>query len=413
MKLGRLRCAVALSTLVVAGCAAVQESKEEAFWAGVESSLRGMPQSRLEQCAGEPMEVRADGNDLVYRYGLVHKYTFASSWCVMDVVVRGGTVVDFKRTSANPGGLTDGSSSCGLIFDGCFGSGNLAIQAAGTPGTVSVERMSGNATTAINSAQRYGEQALIQGAQQATEMAQAASRSSANQPTTAPPIAAASTSPSGRTSGATSKPPSTNTAVSSESAGANLGRTQGTSPVPRFGSAAGSSSARGASPTASPQSSAPPVSAQGVASESRACSVYRDVYNGLNCAAGAAPNNVDHCVRTRNDIVRECGREPPSVRTAGSAVGAGNSIGTSRCASASLEGEGTGNPVIRIRNQCSEVINWRLCAKVTSRAFTETPSGTTQSGATSSYTFYARPDEEIRWNYQWCEGRCNPNTPSC
>lgn len=148
-----------IATLGLTGCAMVEESKQRDFWSTVKADLPAMDQERLEACAGEPMERRSDGAVTTTRYGITQQFEFGSSWCVMDVRFQGGRVRDYSIRSGNPGGLTDGAMTCGLIFDGCFGDGDAMQRAASTPGTVHVTRMRGNATEAIASAQRAGQQA--------------------------------------------------------------------------------------------------------------------------------------------------------------------------------------------------------------------------------------------------------------
>lgn len=147
------------ATLGLTGCAMIEESRQRDLWSTVKAGLPAMDQARLEACAGEPMERRPDGAITTTRYGVTQQFEFGSSWCVMDVRFQGGRVRDYSIRSGNPGGLTDGSMTCGLIFGGCFGDGNAMQRAASTPGTVHVTRMQGDATEAIASAQRAGQQA--------------------------------------------------------------------------------------------------------------------------------------------------------------------------------------------------------------------------------------------------------------
>lgn len=152
--------ATLLTAALVSGCAGMQTlDQQRGLWSQAQASLKGSPQARIEACAGAPMGRRTDGSTTTVQYGVTQQFSGASSWCVVDVSFQNGVVSGFSSRSANPGGLTDGSPTCGLIFDACYGSGTAVQDAYSFAGTVSVTRMRGEAGQEIASAQRAGQNA--------------------------------------------------------------------------------------------------------------------------------------------------------------------------------------------------------------------------------------------------------------
>lgn len=155
---------VAAIPLLLCGCAMVSYMKEAGVWEKAETQLVGMSETRLRDCAGEPMEARQLSDGLEVKYGYVQRFTMASSWCVLTLDIKNGVVSKYTVASANPGGFSSGESTCSLIVDRCVGDGTLEATAIAAPGTVSIERMRGDVNQAMAAAQRQGEQARSAGA---------------------------------------------------------------------------------------------------------------------------------------------------------------------------------------------------------------------------------------------------------
>ena len=132
--------AIALVAVMLGGCAFGRVARGKAVWQEAETAINsGMPVEKLLACAGRPIRDVAQGDTRILTYGVSTRVPNGSTWCVLEISAKGGRTVGVERSSANPGGMTDGSQSCGLILDNCVGDGKLRSEVVSS--NVSVEYM--------------------------------------------------------------------------------------------------------------------------------------------------------------------------------------------------------------------------------------------------------------------------------
>lgn len=119
-----------LAIYTLSACAQLATNKQNEIWERGKAAIKaGLPEDQLLACAGTPYRVAPAGAGADWYYGATNQMSHASSWCVVVIRVEGRRTTDFKTTSANPGGFTDGSSACSFVMDPCVGDGTLHLEA--------------------------------------------------------------------------------------------------------------------------------------------------------------------------------------------------------------------------------------------------------------------------------------------
>jgi hypothetical protein len=381
-----------------------------------------MREDQLLACAGQPYEAVKRGSANEYRYGYVHRMSSASSWCVLTVTVENGVVSKFTTNSGNPGGLTDGSSSCGFVIDRCVSDGLLR---ASVPfGTV--ERMRGDDDAVAG--QRHGREgadramsdiAGVVGAQNTNRSASGSPAETSDRSSPGNPTAPMAPAPRGSASPPTTAPPSNDSPA---------GFTPGGPSSPR-GSGGGSCAPyqqgldacrRAVSGSTGASACAPMEDAlRKCQSEQRAetprpapappMRLEREICDAMTLKCGQDSGSSD--CRAFQDSVRNngyrCAAPAPDTRTAQPNANWG------QCVAASTSGTAGTEPALTLTNNCPGMITWRHCVRVSGRSFTDTPSGITQAGSSSVYRLRLAKGETFDWRHSWCAGQCTPSTPRC